>query len=59
MQRAEDLRLHRFGAEDETGDRNGDDDERPERENRVIGQRRSQACILVFRPPAGGLLQRA
>jgi hypothetical protein len=40
MQRAEHLSLHSFGAENETGNRNRDDDQRAQREDRVIGERR-------------------
>jgi len=59
VQRTGDLGLHRLGAEEEVGDRNGDDDQRPQRENRVIGKRCSEARILVLRPSAHSLLQRA
>jgi hypothetical protein len=43
------LRLHRLGAEHEPGDRNGDHDQRTERENRVIGKCRPVATSVATR----------
>ena len=58
LQRAENLALHGLGAENETGNRNCDQNQRPEREHRVIGKRRTEARILVLRPLADRLSER-
>jgi hypothetical protein len=47
LQRAENLALHGLGAEDETGNRNRYENQRPEREHGVIGKRRAEPRILV------------
>jgi hypothetical protein len=58
LQRAENLALHGLGAEDETGNRNRYENQRPEREHGVIGKRRAEPRILVLGPAADRISKR-
>ena len=50
---ADDLAAHRLGAEHHAGDRGGDQQDRRDREQRVVGERRAQARAVIVPPGAG------
>jgi len=47
---AEDFAARRFVAEDKSGDRNNDKQQRCDREHRVAGERRAHALGVVIDP---------
>ena len=57
LQLGHDLALGRLAPEGEAGDADGDDQQRRDREERVVRERRAQARRVVALPVAGGLLE--
>ena len=47
---ADDLAAHRLGAEHHAGDRGGDQQDRRDREQRVVGERRAQPRAVIVPP---------
>ncbi len=51
---ADDLAAHRLGAEHHAGDRGRDQQDRRDRKQRVVGERRAQPRAVIVPPRAGG-----
>ena len=58
VQGGEHLPSHCLGTKYEAGNRNRDENQRPERKHRIVGKRRSEPCSLVLRPTVERLSKR-